>query len=180
MRSISWLVLATAIFGGLQFAASAAVQPPQKTAPVAVVKAMYAWYFAQPGSAAGVHDWWKNLSETKALFDPVLFGLLATASDLRVIDVDPFTNSQSGALAYRIGTPSTKGVATIVPVAIQDCLSCDKPANPSRARAALKADVRKQSDGSYVIYNLLYDGFDLRSWLSKAIAKCRADPKNCP
>lgn len=125
--------------------------------PAAPVKKFYDWYYALPG------DWSTKLTEVQTVFDPALFSMIQRGVEAGpdVIDFDPFINSQDGSKGYALGSPAASGTDYKVPLVIM----------PDRGtfRGKLTVVVRKSAAGDYVIYNFAYPGYDLRSYLQKAL-----------
>lgn len=125
--------------------------------PTTPVKKFYDWYYAQ------TDDWAKTLPATQQLFDPVLFAMIEKGikAGPDVFDFDPFINSQDGSKGYTLGSPVPNGNDVKVPVTIM----------PERGstKGKLTVVVRKNANGDFVIYNFVYPGYDLRSFLQKEL-----------
>ena len=160
------MLVCTLLAGAFLFAAAPIAAQSDDSAATAVIKKFYNWYLIQPS-----HEWTEHFVRIKALFDPGLYTMLQTVLHSKanqqepIIDFDPFVNAQWDATSYAFGTPTTKGSDVRVPVT----LNLSGHPNP---KTTLIAVLRKNTSGSYVIYNLVYNPtFNLRDFLQKQLKK---------
>jgi len=159
-------LVCTLLAGAFLFAVAPIPALTEGSSATAVLKKFYDWYLRQPN-----HEWTKHFAQTKPLFDPTLYTMLVTVLHSKanqqepIIDFDPFVNAQWDAASYALGTPTTKGSNVQVPVTL------NLSGRPN-AKTRLTAVLRKNTSGSYVIYNLIYDPtFNLRDFLRKQLKK---------
>ena len=131
-----------------------------------VVKKFYDWYLRQPN-----HEWESRFRQVKELFDPGLHANLQTvmqrerSQNGEIMDFDPFVNAQWDAVAYALGTPIAKNNEVNVPVRLT--------LSARELKTKLTAVLRKDADGNYVIYDVIYPNAKstlralLRIWLKE-------------
>ena len=158
------ILFCTLLVGAFLFAAAPIPARSDASSATVVLKKFYAWYLRQPN-----HEWMQHFGQIKALLDPSLSSMLLTVLHSKanqqepIIDFDPFVNAQWDAASYALGTPTAKNGSVQVPVTL------NLSGRPN-AKTKLTAVLRKNSSGSYVIYNLIYDPtFNLRDFLQKQL-----------